>query len=124
MWRNVAHLLGESGKQLGTVPAVTKALLNTVNRARKDPAWRGQSLKAEMMLQVQLLVFYPDRLTEPTAQAPVEGRCDDGFLPQLVRKLGDIVIRCILGEREQLQAANVHGLLAFFQPQEYLVYRA
>ena len=37
MWRNVAHLLGESGKQLGTVPAVTKALLNTVNRARKDP---------------------------------------------------------------------------------------
>lgn len=39
MWRNVAHLLGESGKQLGTVPAVTKALLNTVNRARKDPAY-------------------------------------------------------------------------------------
>ena len=37
MWRNVAHLLGESGKQLGTIPAVTKALLNTVNRARKDP---------------------------------------------------------------------------------------
>ena len=63
-----------------------------------DPAWRGQSLKAEMMLQVQLFVFYPDRLTEPTAQAPVEGRCDDGFLPQLVRKLGDIVIRSILGE--------------------------
>ncbi|WP_434049974.1 WS/DGAT/MGAT family O-acyltransferase [Marinobacter salarius] len=39
MWRNVAHLLGESGKQLGTIPAVTKALLNTVNRARKDPAY-------------------------------------------------------------------------------------
>jgi len=39
MWRNVAHLLGESGKQLGTVPAVTKALLSTVNRARKDPAY-------------------------------------------------------------------------------------
>ncbi len=37
MWRNVAHLLGESGKQLGTVPAVSKALLSTVNRARKDP---------------------------------------------------------------------------------------
>ena len=39
MWHNVAHLLGESGKQLGTVPAVTKALLSTVNRARKDPAY-------------------------------------------------------------------------------------
>ncbi|WP_150911959.1 WS/DGAT/MGAT family O-acyltransferase [Marinobacter halotolerans] len=39
MWRNVAHLLGESGKQLGTVPAVSKALLSTVNRARKDPAY-------------------------------------------------------------------------------------
>lgn len=39
LWRNVAHLLGESGKQLGTVPAVTKALLSTVNRARKDPAY-------------------------------------------------------------------------------------
>ena len=39
MWRNVAHLLGESGKQLGTVPAVSKALLGTVNRARKDPAY-------------------------------------------------------------------------------------
>ncbi|MCL7942583.1 wax ester/triacylglycerol synthase family O-acyltransferase [Marinobacter sp. ATCH36] len=39
MWRNVAHLLGESGKQLGTVPAVTRALLSTVNRARKDPAY-------------------------------------------------------------------------------------
>tara|TARA_R100001129_G_scaffold50569_2_gene34964 strand:- start:38 stop:1405 length:1368 start_codon:yes stop_codon:yes gene_type:complete len=39
MWRNVAHLLGESGKQLGTVPAVSKALLRTVNRARKNPAY-------------------------------------------------------------------------------------
>ncbi|MGM0772897.1 MAG: WS/DGAT/MGAT family O-acyltransferase [Pseudomonadota bacterium] len=39
MWRNVAHLLGESGRQLGTVPAVSKALLSTVNRARKDPAY-------------------------------------------------------------------------------------
>lgn len=39
MWRNVAHLLGESGKQLGTVPAVSKALLSTVNRARKNPAY-------------------------------------------------------------------------------------
>ncbi|MEP1215531.1 MAG: wax ester/triacylglycerol synthase family O-acyltransferase [Marinobacter sp.] len=39
MWHNVAHLLGESGKQLGTVPAVTRALLGTVNRARKDPAY-------------------------------------------------------------------------------------
>ena len=39
MWRNVAHLLGESGKQLGTVPTVTKALLGTINKARKDPAY-------------------------------------------------------------------------------------
>ena len=39
MWRNIAHLLGESGKQLGTVPAVSKALLSTVNRARKNPAY-------------------------------------------------------------------------------------
>lgn len=39
MWRNVAHLLGESGRQLGTVPTVTRALLGTINKARKDPAY-------------------------------------------------------------------------------------
>lgn len=37
LWRNLSHLLRESGKQLGTVPAVARALLRTMNTARKDP---------------------------------------------------------------------------------------
>lgn len=39
LWRSIAHLLGASGKQLGTVPAVARELLRTVNEARKDPAY-------------------------------------------------------------------------------------
>ncbi|MFO8140590.1 MAG: wax ester/triacylglycerol synthase family O-acyltransferase [Marinobacter sp.] len=39
LWRSVAHLLGSSGKQLGTVPTVAKELLKTINQARKDPAY-------------------------------------------------------------------------------------
>ena len=36
LWRSVAHLLGSSGKQLGTIPTVAKELLKTINQARKD----------------------------------------------------------------------------------------
>ncbi len=39
LWRSVGHLLGESGKQLGTVPTVARELLRTINNARKDPAY-------------------------------------------------------------------------------------
>lgn len=39
LWRSVSHLLGTSGKQLGTIPTVAKELLKTVNQARKDPAY-------------------------------------------------------------------------------------
>ncbi|MBW4935196.1 WS/DGAT/MGAT family O-acyltransferase [Marinobacter sp. F4206] len=39
LWRSVGHLLGESGKQLGTVPTVARELLRTINDARKDPAY-------------------------------------------------------------------------------------
>ena len=39
LWRSVAHLLGESGKQLGTIPTVARELLRTINDARKDPAY-------------------------------------------------------------------------------------
>ncbi|AOY89281.1 acetyltransferase [Marinobacter salinus] len=39
LWRNIAHLLGESGKQLSTVPAVARELLRTINSARKDPTY-------------------------------------------------------------------------------------
>jgi len=38
LWRSLAHLLGSSGKQLGTVPGVAAELLKTINQARKDPA--------------------------------------------------------------------------------------
>ena len=39
LWRSIGHLLGESGKQLGTVPTVARELLRTINNARKDPAY-------------------------------------------------------------------------------------
>jgi len=41
LWRSISHLLGASGKQLGTVPAVAKELLRTINTARKDPAYNS-----------------------------------------------------------------------------------
>ena len=41
LWRSVAHLLGSSGKQLGTIPTVAKELLKTINQARKDPAYHS-----------------------------------------------------------------------------------
>lgn len=37
LWRSVTHLLGLSGRQLGTIPTVAKELLKTINQARKDP---------------------------------------------------------------------------------------
>ncbi|MFL1466994.1 WS/DGAT/MGAT family O-acyltransferase [Marinobacter sp. HN1S83] len=39
LWRSIGQLIGESGKQLGTVPTVARELLKTVNQARKDPAY-------------------------------------------------------------------------------------
>ncbi|SHK09666.1 acyltransferase, WS/DGAT/MGAT [Marinobacter antarcticus] len=39
LWGSISHLLGESGKQLGTVPTVARELLRTANTARKDPAY-------------------------------------------------------------------------------------
>lgn len=38
-WTSIARILGASGKQLGTLPKVTRELLRTVNEARKDPAY-------------------------------------------------------------------------------------
>lgn len=39
LWHSIAHVLGMSGKQLGTIPTVAKELLKTINQARKDPAY-------------------------------------------------------------------------------------
>lgn len=36
---SLSHLLGESGRQLGTVPTVARELLRTVNEARKNPEY-------------------------------------------------------------------------------------
>ena len=41
LWSTLGHLIGESGKQLGTVPTVARELLRTVNQARKDPAYKS-----------------------------------------------------------------------------------
>ncbi|PCM44236.1 WS/DGAT/MGAT family O-acyltransferase [Marinobacter sp. ANT_B65] len=38
LWHSVGHLLEQSGKQLGTVPAVARELLRTINTGRKSPA--------------------------------------------------------------------------------------
>ena len=39
--QTVSRLLGESGRQLGTIPTVARELLRTVNEARSDPAYRS-----------------------------------------------------------------------------------
>ncbi|MDO3721527.1 wax ester/triacylglycerol synthase family O-acyltransferase [Marinobacter sp. chi1] len=39
LWRTLRHWLGESGKQLGTVPTVAREILRTVNEARKNPVY-------------------------------------------------------------------------------------
>lgn len=41
LWQSIGHLLGTSGKQLGTVPTVARELLRTINTARKDPAYNS-----------------------------------------------------------------------------------
>ena len=41
LWRSISHLLGESGKQLGTMPTVARELLRTINTARKDPVYNS-----------------------------------------------------------------------------------
>jgi WS/DGAT/MGAT family acyltransferase len=41
LWRNVSYMLGESGKQLGTLPGVSKALLQTVREARNHPVYHS-----------------------------------------------------------------------------------
>lgn len=41
LWQSISHLLGESGKQLGTVPTVARELLRSVNKARKDPVYNS-----------------------------------------------------------------------------------
>ena len=41
LWRSISHLLGESGKQLGTMPTVARELLRTINTARKDPVHKS-----------------------------------------------------------------------------------
>ncbi|SDX50558.1 WS/DGAT/MGAT family O-acyltransferase [Marinobacter mobilis] len=39
LMNNLSHLLGESGKQLGTVPTVARELLRTINEARRNPEY-------------------------------------------------------------------------------------
>lgn len=41
IWHTLGHLIGESGKQLGTVPTVARELMKTINQARKDPAYKS-----------------------------------------------------------------------------------
>ncbi len=41
LWQSIGRLLGESGKQLGTVPVVARELLRTINTARKNPAYNS-----------------------------------------------------------------------------------
>lgn len=41
LWQSISHLLGISGKQLGTVPTVTRELLRTINTARKDATYNS-----------------------------------------------------------------------------------
>lgn len=73
MWRNVAHLLGESGKQLGTVPAVTKAVCKAYDTTVNDVvmAMCSTALRTYLMNQ--------DALPEKplVAMVPVSMRNDD-----------------------------------------------
>ena len=81
----------------------------------------GQRLEAEMMLKVQVLILHPYRLAQAIAQALVKGGGHLRLLPKLICQLRDIVVRRAFGEGKQLEAAHMHGLLAFFQPEKELV---
>ena len=41
LWNTVAHMLGESGKQISTLPKVSRALLQTIREARKHPVYQS-----------------------------------------------------------------------------------
>jgi len=41
LWRNVSHMLGESGKQISTLPGVSRALLQTLREARNHPVYQS-----------------------------------------------------------------------------------
>ncbi|MDI9243650.1 wax ester/triacylglycerol synthase family O-acyltransferase [Marinobacter sp. CHS3-4] len=41
LWRNVSYMLEESGKQISTLPGVSKALLQTVREARNHPVYHS-----------------------------------------------------------------------------------
>jgi hypothetical protein len=45
-------------------------------------------------------------------------------MPEPVGQPGDIIVRCVVGKREQLKTAHVHGLLSFLQPEKKLIRRA
>jgi hypothetical protein len=77
-----------------------------------------------VVFQVQVLVFYPDRLAETVFQTLVEWRRYLCVLPEPVGQLRDVVIRCVVGKRKQLKTAHVHGLLPLFKPEKKLIRRA
>lgn len=41
LWNTVAYMLGESGKQISTLPKVSRALLQTIREARKHPVYQS-----------------------------------------------------------------------------------
>ena len=89
-----------------------------------DPPGCRQCLEAEVVFQVQVLVFHPDRLAETVIQTLIKRRSHLRVLPEPVGQLCDVIIRCVVGKREQLKTAHVHGLLPLFQPEKKLIRRA
>ena len=88
-----------------------------------DAAGLGQRFVAKVVVDIELLVFGPVILAEPTGQTLVERGNRVAVVPHLPGQFADILRAGILWKGKQLQTAHVHGLLPFFQPQEQLVHR-
>ena len=73
---------------------------------------------AKVVIQIELLVFGPVVLAKPAGKLLVEWRHRVAVVTHLFGQFADILGAGAFGKVEQLQPAHMHGLLAFFQPQE------
>ena len=79
---------------------------------------------AEVVVDVEMIILFPEGLTEARNQAPAEQALRPAAFAHLFRKFADVLGPGILGEGEELQACDMHGLLALFHEEEKLVDRS
>ena len=83
----------------------------------------GQGEVANVVFQVEAVVGDPEGLAEPILQPAIERHLHVGEATRLGHHFTHIIRPGILGYRKQLQAPHMHGLMAPFQMQEYLIDR-